>query len=550
MKLAIPEGTLVNHIAVLGKAGSGKSSAICTVITWLLEKQKRVCIIDPTGVWWGLRLKADGKTRGFNVVIFGGRHADLPLDASQGAMLADVVGTTSTPVIIDTSLMSVKQRTIFFSELGEALLRRNSGPLHLVIDEAHLFAPQGKVSDPQSGQMLHATNNLISLGRARGLRVAMITQRPAKLHKDSLTQAETLIAMRLIAPQDRAAVKDWMGEWADNETNGANGHDILMSLPSMKTGQGWVWAPALNYLDKTAFPRIETLDSFATPEDGDGDGRALPPIDIDHVSDQMKQAAQVAKDNDPKTLKAKIADLTRDLDIVRGRSVSASPEELQAEYRRGFAEGWAERAIPIIGFGQTLEKELKRIIDLTAPDAGSKQSARITAPSAPRRDARAAERPAPSTDTGGLGKGEAACLSAIINLNHGRGITRETLTVVTGYKKTSRNTYLQRLMSKGFIENDDDKIVATEMGIVALPDIPRLPTGQALRAHYLGRLPQGEALVFGHVVKVYPNSVSRDILSDWTGYKKTSLNTYIQRLSSRLLVVTDRDGVKASRDLF
>jgi hypothetical protein len=111
--------------------------------------------------------------------------------------------------------MTVGARTRFFTEFAEALHRVNSRPLHLIIDEAHLFAPQGRVPDPQSGRMLHAANNLVSGGRARGLRIMLISQRPAKLHKDSLTQVETLIALRLIAPQDRAAVEDWIGEWAD-----------------------------------------------------------------------------------------------------------------------------------------------------------------------------------------------------------------------------------------------------------------------------------------------------------------------------------------------
>jgi DNA helicase HerA-like ATPase len=88
------------------------------------------------------------------------------------------------------------------------LHRVNSKPLHIIIDEAHLFAPQGRVPDPQSGRMVHAANNLVSGGRVKGLRIMLISQRPAKLHKDSLTQVETLIAMRLIAPQDRAAVED------------------------------------------------------------------------------------------------------------------------------------------------------------------------------------------------------------------------------------------------------------------------------------------------------------------------------------------------------
>jgi hypothetical protein len=42
-----------------------------------LAAGERVCVVDPTGAWWGLRLKPDGETPAYPVVIFGGDHADI-----------------------------------------------------------------------------------------------------------------------------------------------------------------------------------------------------------------------------------------------------------------------------------------------------------------------------------------------------------------------------------------------------------------------------------------------------------------------------------------
>jgi hypothetical protein len=92
----------------------------------------------------------------------GGEHADFPLGQLHGETIAEIVATSNTPAIIDTSLMKVGERTGFITDFAS---------VHLFIDEAHLMAPQGRVSDPQSGAMLHAANNLVSLGRARGLRI-------------------------------------------------------------------------------------------------------------------------------------------------------------------------------------------------------------------------------------------------------------------------------------------------------------------------------------------------------------------------------------------
>src|ERR1044072_7842200 len=91
----------------------------------------------------------------------------LPLGGAHGEAIAEIIGTSTTPGIIDTSLLRVGERTHFFADFADALVRKNKGPLHLVIDEAHLFAPQGKVSDPRSSAMLHAANNLVSLVRSR-----------------------------------------------------------------------------------------------------------------------------------------------------------------------------------------------------------------------------------------------------------------------------------------------------------------------------------------------------------------------------------------------
>jgi hypothetical protein len=208
----------------------------------------------------GLRLNANGKPSKYPVVIFGGLHADVPIGRPRRA-IAEVVATSSTPAVIDTRLMTVGERTQFFTAFAQTLLRKNRGPLRLVIDEAHVFAPQGRVADPRSGEMLHAANNLVSLGRSIGLRIMMISQRPAKLHKDSLTQVETLVAMRVIAPQDRKAIEEWIGEWADKE----QGKEIVASLPSLPTGDAWIWSPEIGFLERKHFPLARTYDSGKAP---------------------------------------------------------------------------------------------------------------------------------------------------------------------------------------------------------------------------------------------------------------------------------------------
>ena len=332
--MIVPEKILDKHLGILGINGSGKTYTAKGCVETLLEKKERVCIIDPTGVWWGLKSSATGKSGGYPVVVFGGEHADLPISGLHGETIAEAIGTSNTPAIIDTSLMRGGERTKFFTDFAETLRIKNSGPLHLFIDEAHLFCPQGRVSDPNSAQMLHAANNLISLGRARGLRVTLISQRPAKMHKDSLTQVHSLIAMRLIAPQDRAAVEDWIADQADVR----RGKEIIASLPSLKTGEGYLWSPELGILEKMKFPKITTFDSSATPDDAaKGEGPVLKPIDLSSIEGRLSSIKTEAVKNDPSSLKRRIGELEKQL---REKSVTTiDPNALQKAKVEGYKEG-------------------------------------------------------------------------------------------------------------------------------------------------------------------------------------------------------------------
>lgn len=64
--------------AIVGTTGAGKTFAAKGAVEHLLAAGSRVIIIDPTGVWYGLRAGRDGSVSGgFPVLIFGGENADI-----------------------------------------------------------------------------------------------------------------------------------------------------------------------------------------------------------------------------------------------------------------------------------------------------------------------------------------------------------------------------------------------------------------------------------------------------------------------------------------
>jgi DNA helicase HerA-like ATPase len=156
-KFVLPEAALHQNIAVLGKNGSGKTyAAKGSIVEPLLAQGRRVGIVDPTGAWWGLRSSSDGKGPGFSMLVLGGDHGDLPLPPNGGAAVARLLVEQGVNLVADTSQLTVGERTRWFTEFAGTLYRANKTPLHLILDEAHNFAPQGKVPDPDAGKMLHA----------------------------------------------------------------------------------------------------------------------------------------------------------------------------------------------------------------------------------------------------------------------------------------------------------------------------------------------------------------------------------------------------------
>jgi len=63
----IPDAALDADIAILGKKGRGKTFTAKGIVERLLQMQRRVLVLDPLSVWWGLKSGADVKSPGFPI---------------------------------------------------------------------------------------------------------------------------------------------------------------------------------------------------------------------------------------------------------------------------------------------------------------------------------------------------------------------------------------------------------------------------------------------------------------------------------------------------
>jgi hypothetical protein len=587
----IPDAALDDRLGFIGTSGSGKTYNAGSGVERLLASGARVVIVDPLGVWWGLRLLADGKTPSpFNVAIFGGPHGDLPLNEHAGALLGETAATMTESCIIDLSELGSKSADRrFMSAFLETVFRKANGdPFHLIVDEADLFAPQkpGKGDEVLLGHM----ENIVRRGRVRGFIPWLISQRPAVLNKNVLSQVDGLVAFMLTASQDRKPLGDWVSAQADE----GQWPSIYGQLPTLPIGTGVVWLPRRSMLETVKFPRKLTFDSSATPKRGEKrQRRDLKPLDLGKLKDRLATVEEEAKANDPRALKAEIAALKRQVAMHHNQIATdattdsnrlsddlahalaeqqklilanaqcadfiteqmdeiAELEKQRDHYKAGF-EDYRERikkASHALGYRNLDE------LDEEDWEEGLKPAKVQPRPAAPTPQRRAAPAPAPvqrqpapvrePRDRDGDGEVPAGCAKPLAALAavYPSGLTEPQWATSAGYKRSGGTwgTYKSRLRGAGLIEPRDGRWFATEAGAQAAGDVELPPSpGPDLVRWWAAKLP-GTAKVAEALIEAWPHGLTKDDLAERIGMSASggSFGTYLSRLAGPGLI--DRSG--------
>lgn len=357
----IPDAVFDQHIIALGKTGAGKSSAVRVLVEHLLDHKQRVIVVTAKADWWGLKLAADGKHAGYPIPVFGGEHADMPLHHTSGKTIAELLGTGDRSAILQMRDFMPGERTTFWIDFSSNLFRVLRGKLFLVIDEVHNFAPKGKQLDTKATLMLHWSNKLASEARGLGITLIAASQRPAKVHNDFLTSCETLIAMRVTTSWDREAIESWISGCGDEKV----GDEVVRTLAQMKRGDAWVWSPEAEFGPKRIhFPLFTTYDSFRPQTPGDVKGlKGWADVDLDEVKQKLEIVVKEAEANDPAKLRAKIAELQKQIRTAPPASspvsdafISKAIERAVRDANQQAASRIAERDRVIKSLHETLAK--------------------------------------------------------------------------------------------------------------------------------------------------------------------------------------------------
>ncbi len=104
-------------------------------------------------------------------------------------------------------------------------------PVFFVLEEAHNFVPGGQGANSLAAPII---KRIASEGRKFGLFMVLITQRPYKVHGDTLSQCNSQIIMRLTNPQDQQAIR---------LSSESISEGLLADLPGLNVGEAVVLGP-------------------------------------------------------------------------------------------------------------------------------------------------------------------------------------------------------------------------------------------------------------------------------------------------------------------
>ena len=540
-------------------------------------------VVDPVGVWWGLKSSRDGRRPGIPVVLMGGEHGDVPLAPESGEIIADFVADPTSPsVVLDLKRFTQGEMVRFMTAFLSRLYHVNPDKsLHVVLDEADQVAPQRPMPGEQA--MLGAAQRVTKLGRAKGLHPILITQRPATLSKNVLTQAGLLISHAVTGPQDRNAIDDWIkanAEEGERET-------FLAELSGLPRGTAYFWSPDLapdgrqrGKDDPPLFRQVavrdrETFDSSATPKRGEAvKPKALAEVDLEALKGRIAATIEKAKAQDPRELRKRIAELERELakkpaapsqrvevEIIKPRQLLRLAAVARILERRVTATEEAARVVR--NTWQEIDAALKRARALPGdPNAhavsrvpgapglgvsGVGPGTRSQAPVAP-----AVPRGSRSTiaETAAMLTGpERKILTALAQ--YGTRPTR-ALALLTGYAAKGggfRNT-LSALRTRGHVDGRET-VRITESGAAVLGAWEPLPTGQALLRYWLEHLPGPERKLLATVADAWPGSITTEALAAATGYEPSGggFRNTLSRLRT-LDLIEGRGTLLAADELF
>lgn len=557
-----------SRLLVQANSGGGKSWAIRRILEQTHGKVQQI-VIDPEGEFKTLREKHD--------YVLCGKDGDAPAEPRSAAMLARRLLELGASAIIDLYELHPQQRKHFVKLFLEALINAPKELWHdvlVVVDEAHVFAPEKGVSEA-----LDAVIGLASLGRKRGYCAVLATQRISKLHKDASAECNNKLIGRATQDIDmkRAA-----------EELGFTSRDQMLSLRALKPGEFYAFGPAIS--DEVLQVKVGDVKTTHPKAGSRGLSTKAPPPTaavkkiLGKLADLPKEAEKEI--NSIVEAHKKIRELEGELRLAKREQPPAvgkivekikyvdkpviKPSEVKALHklfdkmvveanRHGGAMGllWGN----FNELGMKLAKEIDRVNKPHIEISGTPSPIRVIPPPPPRPAPRLeyhrtpATLPGPDEQVGGPVSGSPKELLRVLVSYYPEALPRARAAAIAKIKprsSTFRNA-ISQLKTRGYVNVEGDMLQATQAGIDNLGEVPRGPeTPEEVRNRWLRELPDGPRALLEVLIGQHPSSISRAQLAELCSLDPnvSTFRNYLSHLRTRGLITTSGDQISAAATLF
>lgn len=154
-------------------------------------------------------------------------HDDVPIKDLLRPMNLSVLDLAG----VDSWVTEFVVNKVLNDTWGEATTNGLARPVFFILEEAHNFVPGGQGARSQAAGII---KRIASEGRKFGLFLVLVTQRPYKIHGDTLSQCNSQIIMRLTNPQDQLAIK---------QSSEGISEGLLADLPGLNVGEAVILGP-------------------------------------------------------------------------------------------------------------------------------------------------------------------------------------------------------------------------------------------------------------------------------------------------------------------
>ena len=322
---------LTGRSFITGKSGSGKSNTASVVAEKLLDSAFGLLIVDVDGEYYGLKEEYE--------ILHAGAddECDIVVSPEHAEKIATLALEQNVPIILDVSgYLEEETANELLLEVVKQLFakeKRLKKPFLLVIEECHEYIPEGGGMN-ETGKMLIKVGKR---GRKHGLGIVGISQRPADVKKDFITQCDWLCWHRLTWDNDTKVVGRILGsKYASAVEDLGDGEAFLMTD----------WDESIRRIQ---FHRKRTFDAGATPGLDDFERPELKSVSSDLVGElqsisdeQERHESELAdlrqelekKDQRIRQLERELED-ARDLSDMADQFAQAMLGKAEAPYRGG-----------------------------------------------------------------------------------------------------------------------------------------------------------------------------------------------------------------------